>query len=144
MRHSAAFLCRDKCAGESFRSDTYFEIKADCVTGLACNRLQSRDESEDLSDCVRRAFRDEATGDEAQMLCTSLSNKISDCDSEIERESVLDECEPIAMTLSDDYLSDSQTCAGELCANLEKCLKNLADDYDTNIKVFSGEIDPSN
>ncbi len=136
--------CQDRCKAESFRSDTYFEIKADCTTDLTCNRLVDQDDSSDLTDCIRRAFRDEQSSEAAQSLCVSLGNKLADCDSSLSAERVRSECDPVAITLSDDYLNASQQCAGERCAGVESCLESLADDYTTTVKVYAGDIDVDN
>lgn len=136
--------CQDRCKAETFRSDTYFEVKAECATDLTCNRLEDQDDSQDLTDCIRRTFRDQDANDDVQNLCTSLGNKLSDCDSSLEREVVSSQCEPVAITLSEEYLSASQSCANEICANVESCLENLADDYATRVKVYDGEIDLDN
>src|SRR5687768_11587250 len=84
--------CQDNCKAEAFRSDTYFELKAESVTGLTCNRLEDRDESEDLNDCIRRSFRDEPSNEDAQSLCTGLGNKLADCDSSLDADAVRNGC----------------------------------------------------
>jgi hypothetical protein len=136
--------CQDRCKAETFRSDAYFEVKAECALELTCNRLEERDDSEDLTDCIRRVFRDAEPIEDVQNLCTSLGNKLADCDSGLDRAVVSSQCEPIAITLSEEYLSASQTCASEICVNVETCLENLADDYSTQVKVYGGEIDLDN
>jgi hypothetical protein len=128
--------CEERCSAEDFRSDTYFEVKAGCVETLSCNRLADGDASSELEDCLRRALRDERPSSRVEDLCRGLANKMSDCDDSQEQESLRASCERVAVTLSEAYLDGSEDCALERCSNVELCYQDLADAYDTNVRVF--------
>jgi len=131
--------CESACAAEVFRSDTYFELKAKCVTNLSCNRLIERDDSVTLNDCVGDAMRDEELGPDASDLCMGLSTKLAACVSSVDVGEVHSRCEAVAITLSEDYLAGSQACSLKGCAEISSCLAELADTFDTDVRVYSGQ-----
>lgn len=129
--------CEENCNAEAFRSDTYFEVKAQCVTDLSCNRLGDRDDSAELADCVGDALRDKQPDDEAITLCKRLANRLPDCEADLDSDQVQSDCEGVAITLSDEYLDGTSACSDDnACKDVAGCLDELADTYDTDIKVY--------
>lgn len=130
--------CESDCSAESFRSDTFFDVKAQCVTDLSCNRLDERDESVALNDCISDDLREKKLGDDALDICMGLSNKLVDCPVDVNTSEVREDCERIAITLSEEYLDGSGDCSRLTCSELSACLSDLADTYDTDVKIYSG------
>lgn len=131
--------CQDDCVAQSFRSDRYFETREDCAQSLSCNRLE--DESE-LDDCVGDALRNDKVSDDTESICEGLGNKLADCGDAIDAEQVATDCRKIAITLSPTYLAESDECGRARCADVIACFDDLADDYDTDVKLYDGGLDP--
>jgi hypothetical protein len=131
--------CQEECVAQAFRSDRYFETRQDCAEALSCNRLV--DESE-LDDCVGDALRNDKVSDETERICEGLGNKLADCDGAIDGEEVATECRNVAITLSPTYLVESDECGRARCAEVIACFEDLADDYDTDVKLYSGTLNP--
>jgi hypothetical protein len=131
--------CQNDCVVQSFRSDRYFETRAECAESLSCNRLE--DESE-LDDCVGDALRNDEVSDDAESICEGLANKLADCDASIEGEEIANDCRKIAVTLSPTYLAESDACGRARCAEVISCFEDLADEYDTEVKLYSGGLNP--
>lgn len=131
--------CQSACSAESFRSDVFFDMKAQCVNGLSCNRLEERDESAALADCIRDDLRDKQLSSSMWEMCRDLANKLAACVSTVDPSALQESCESIAVTLSSEYVVASQDCTQLRCAEISSCLSELADAYDTNVKVYSGK-----
>jgi hypothetical protein len=131
--------CQDECVAESFRSDRYFETREECAQSLSCNRLVDQSE---LDDCVGDALRNDKVSAETENICEGLANTLADCDDAIDGDEVVAACLEIAITLSATYLAESDECGRARCAEVVACLDDLADDYDTDVKLFSGSFDP--
>lgn len=144
--------CTQHCESDEVRSTAYFRARADCGYELSCNQWMSEVDSQgddlcsgddcNLNQCVDHALRDEKLTEAQSRKCEVISNMLSNCDSSLSVAQVAEECERIAPLLSENYLEDSETCVLAPCAKMGPCLDDLAERYDTDLRVFSGSFTP--
>jgi hypothetical protein len=140
--------CASSCASEAFRSDAYFETKADCVDTLRCsalldgagNDLCATSATCDLNECIVDELEAELS-QEQEDLCDRVGDKVASCtdlDSDVGEE----ECLLAAGTLSPAYVEASADCFNEVsCDDVRECLDDVADTYDANVRLYSGEFE---
>jgi hypothetical protein len=141
--------CRKHCEADEVRSETFFHVRADCAQMLSCNLWVDEVDSQgdsvcsgecDLGQCVDRKLLDEKLSDEQQHSCTLLGSMVDACDPSYDATQVARDCEQISPLLSEKYREDSEDCVISGCGEIERCLDDLAERYETDLKVFSGSI----
>ena len=141
--------CRDHCEANEVRSEAYFQARADCGETLSCNLWVGEVDSQgadtcaggcDLNECVDRTLSKKKPTMEQTQACRSVATKLNACDSSLDADDVQDECEGALPGLSVRYVEESQSCIERLCGQIEDCLDDLADDYDTDLRLVSVDL----
>jgi hypothetical protein len=139
--------CESDCASAGFRSDAFFSTQARCADQLACNKLVTTGGDSlcngaadcPLWDCVRDQL-DVQPSEEQHDVCKEIGNKVEDCEPTIDDDVAEEQCLDAVVTMSDAYTQASQECFREACSGIVDCLDGLADDYDANVRIFSGDF----
>lgn len=142
--------CVNRCQAEDFRSSAYVAARADCVGSLSCTRFvdevgpQGEDDCDtncELLDCVGDTVASLELSDDQEGFCSALTSKLYACDSSLDEGEVMKDCGDVLVTLSDEYLTSSRDCVEtNHCDEIVDCLGELADRFDTDIKVFDGRL----
>ena len=141
--------CRNHCTMNEVRSDAYFRARADCGETLSCNLWASEVDSQgddtcegdcNLIDCVDRALAKVKPSDEQVVTCMSIGTKLNACKMSLDAVAIQDECERTLPMLSSSYVEESTLCVERLCGQIEGCLSQLAEDYDTDLRLVSAEL----
>jgi hypothetical protein len=74
--------------------------------------------------------------------CGSLSTKLNACDPALGADESKHACVRTTPLLSRAYLDESQRCVERKCTEINSCLDDLADEYSTDLRLFSGKLSP--
>lgn len=142
--------CRDHCASDEVRSEAYFKARAECGSqALSCNHWVNEVDSRgvdtcdagcELIGCVDRKLDKLTLTQEQTQVCSSVSTKLNACDDALQPDVVDDECQRMSPSLSETYIHASQLCTERVCDRIQTCLDELADDYETDLRLFSGKL----
>lgn len=139
--------CYDRCDNQAFRSDLYYELKAQCVSDrtLSCNEwgdeLDRKGEDRctgpncKLAECVRTRLRRTEVPAAQKEKCDSQSNKLEAC-FQIDARELSRECQLRALELSPEYLADTERCVDRPCGDVKHCIDDLKFEYGTDLTVF--------
>ena len=143
--------CEQRCDHQEFRSDLYYQLKAECVGdgSLSCdqwaNELDVRGEDVCLGDgckldeCVHRKLLDHKLSDEQEKWCEDLSNDLFACDRSLNANEVTAVCKKTLLEVSPEYAAESEDCVNIRCLDVSgfrQCFADLALKYDTQIRIF--------
>jgi hypothetical protein len=143
--------CQDHCQEDEVHSAAYFRARADCGARLSCNLWATEVDRQgdalcetecDLNDCVDNAMADIEPTDAQEEVCSSIGTKVNACDPSLEVDKTERACLRTTPVLSDQYLADSERCVDSQCGDINQCLDDLADEYSTDLKLFSESIAP--
>lgn len=141
--------CEQTCTAQAFRSDGYLEAKASCTQALSCNEYrdefgpQGQDECENdcvVGDCIDDALQKTELSQEEERLCESIGNKLDACDEALDADDVARDCERALPRFSSEYTKATEACVDLVCADIEQCLDELADEYDTHEELVSAAL----
>jgi hypothetical protein len=139
--------CYARCDDQKFRSDLYYELKAQCVSdrSLSCNEWDHeldrrgedvcRGDNCKLAECVRNRLRRTEVSPAQKDKCDSQANKLEACFGVDARE-LSRECQLRALELSQEYLADTERCVNGKCGDLKHCIEDLKFEYGTKLSVF--------
>lgn len=140
--------CYARCDDQEFRSDLYYELKAQCVSdrSLACDEwdheLDRRGEDLcsgpgcKLAECVRTRLRRTEVPAGQKEKCDTQSNKLKACDGTLDARELSRECQLRALELSPEYLADTERCVHLECGDVKHCIEDLKFEYGTDLTVF--------
>jgi hypothetical protein len=143
--------CEDGCTADQVHSDAYFKARADCGEKLSCNVWASEVDSQgaprcegdcDLVDCVDDVLAKVKLSQPEVQACTSVSTKLDACDPSLDEDESQRSCTRATPLLSRLYLDESQLCVEQKCSEINGCLDDLADEYGTELRLFSGKLSP--
>ena len=143
--------CEDHCEADEVRSDAYFRARADCGEKLSCNLWMTEVDNQgdptcqgecNLSECVDDTLAKIEPSQEEEQVCSSIGTKINACDPTLETRSTMRGCVRTTPLLSPAYLAESKLCLERECAEINTCLGELADEYGTELRLFSGALTP--
>lgn len=141
--------CKKHCEADEVHSDAYFQARSSCAASSACNLWSMEVDSQGddvctgdcfLTSCTDRKLDDVKLSASDERACTAMANALSNCDGTLDRSAISSECERITPALSASYRDESQLCAESTCAEIQSCLDDLAEKYDTELKVFPGTV----
>jgi hypothetical protein len=141
--------CEDHCEADEVHSDSYFEARADCGEELSCNLWVTEVDAQgdaqcdgacNLVDCVDDALAKIKLTKQEDQVCSRVANKLNACDPDLSVSSTESMCSDATPLLSPDYMGDSQLCIDRECGQITGCLDDLADEYSTELRLFSGTI----
>jgi hypothetical protein len=141
--------CEDACSDDQVHSSTYFEARADCGEKLSCNIWVNEVDSQGaprcegecaLVDCVDDRLAKVKLSQAEDQACGSLSTKLNACDPALGVDQSQHACARTTPLLSSAYLDESQLCVERKCSEINSCLDDLADEYGTDLRLFSGKL----
>lgn len=141
--------CQDHCEEDEVHSAQYFRARADCGERLSCNLWVNEVDRQgdpqcdgdcDLVACVDSAMAKVDPTDQQEQVCSSVTNKLTACDSHLNEDATERACLRATPALSADYLLESERCIDRKCGEINQCLTDLADEYRTELRLFSGDI----
>jgi hypothetical protein len=141
--------CEDHCEADEVHSDAYFEARANCGEELSCNLWVTEVDAQgdalcdgacNLVDCVDDGLAKLKLTKQEDQVCSSIATKLNACDPSLSVSSSERMCSDATPLLSPDYMGDSQLCIERECGQIGTCLDDLADEYGTELRLFSGTI----
>lgn len=141
--------CEDHCEADEVHSDAYFKARAECGEELSCNlwatEVNAQGDAEctgecDLVDCVDHALAKVELTKQEDQVCSSIATKLKACDSSLALNATERMCTEATPLLSSAYLGDSRLCIERECEEISSCLDDLADEYSTELRLFSGTL----
>ena len=143
--------CEDHCKADEVHSDAYFKAQANCGEELSCNLWVTEVDNQgapncqgdcDLKECVDRALAKVEPTQEQEQTCSSIGSKLNACDPGLASRSTAHGCTRATSLLSPAYVQDSELCLERDCDEINSCLDELADEYGTELRLFSGMLVP--
>jgi len=143
--------CEDHCKADEVHSDAYFRAQAQCGEELSCNLWVTEVDNQGapickgeckLNDCVDDALAKVEPSDEQEQVCSSIGSKLNACDPALESRSTARGCARATSLLSASYVEESKLCLERDCGEINSCLDELADEYGTELRLFSGTLAP--
>jgi len=141
--------CKKHCVSDDVRSDSYFQYRSECAED-SCNlwvdEVDSQGDDQCVGDdcfltgCIDRKLTNVKLSEPNERACKALGTALGNCDGTLDRNAIFSDCERITPALSARYREDSQLCAESICADIQGCFDDLADEYNTDLKVFSGTV----
>lgn len=143
--------CEQRCDRQEFRSDLYYQLKAQCVSDgtLSCDQwakeLDVRGEDVCLGagcvldECVHRKLLDHKLSEEQEEWCEDMSNDLFACDRALKPNELTAVCMKTLLEVSPEYAAESEECVDMRCidgSEFRRCFADLALKYDTKIKIF--------
>jgi hypothetical protein len=140
-----------RCDEQEFRSDLYYQLKAECVGDgrLSCDEwadeLDQRGEDLcvgegcDLDQCVHRKLLEHELSEEQQKYCTELSDDLYACDRTLNADSLAATCARTLLEVSQEYADESEKCVNLRCMDgteFRRCFGDLALKYGTQLRIF--------
>jgi hypothetical protein len=142
--------CTIACKEQTYRSDVYFEMRAECAS-LSCNHWASQVTSDGEDDCSGTCALPDCIDDKLdsvelsrteQQLCDAVKNKLLGCDTSLDPDAVADQCRNVVLSSSGDFATKSRDCVDKPCVEIDRCLDKLSDQYNTDLRIFSGPLSP--
>jgi hypothetical protein len=141
--------CKTHCADDDVRSDGYFQARSQCAKD-SCNLWVDEVDSQGddqctgddchLTGCIEHTLAAVKLTAPEQRACEAMGTALSNCDGTLDSNAIASECKRVTPALSASYRDDSQLCAESACAKIQSCIDDLAKEYDTDLKVFSGTV----
>lgn len=141
--------CRNHCTRNEVRSEAYLRARADCGEMLSCNLWADEVDSQGddtcdgdckLTTCVDRALAKVKPSDADARTCMSIATKVNACAMSLDVDDLEDECARTLPMLSVSYVDDSVRCTERSCGEIQSCLSQLAEDYDTDLRIVSADF----
>lgn len=141
--------CKTHCGDDDVRSDRYFQARAQCAKescNLWVDEVDSQGDDQCTGDdcfligCIDHELAEVKLTEPEQRACNVMGTALSNCDSALDSKAIASECKRISPSLSPGYRDDSQLCAESACAEIQSCIDDLAEQYDTDLKVFTGTV----
>jgi len=138
--------CLDECAGEVYRSNRYFEVRAECAQKLSCNLWASEVDYDgrdtcsgtcELQDCVDDGLGSDRSAPLVKDTCVEGAGYLVGCDTSLVLGEVSAQCMDVYPQLSSAYIEESRSCITGRCDEIKACLDELSDRYNTDIRLYS-------